>query len=43
MWQTAFTYLKVIGWGWFYLTTILNDCSHYVIGWKLCGTCGPKI
>lgn len=22
MWQTDFTYLKVIGWGWFYLSTI---------------------
>jgi putative transposase len=38
MWQTDFTYLKVIGWGWFYLSTILDDFSRYVIGWKLCGT-----
>jgi transposase InsO family protein len=38
MWQTDFTYLKVIGWGWFYLSTILDDYSRYVIGWKLCGT-----
>jgi transposase InsO family protein len=37
-WQTDFTYLKVIGWGWFYLSTILDDFSRYVIGWKLCGT-----
>ena len=36
MWQTDFTYLKVIGWGWFYLSTILDDYSRYVIGWKLC-------
>ncbi len=24
-WQADFTYLKVIGWGWFYLGTILDD------------------
>ena len=38
MWQTDFTYLKVVGWGWFYLSTILDDYSRYVVGWKLCGT-----
>ncbi|MGL4438860.1 MAG: IS3 family transposase [Bosea sp. (in: a-proteobacteria)] len=37
LWQTDFTYLKVIGWGWFYLSTILDDYSRYVVGWKLCG------
>ena len=36
MWQTDFTYLKVIGWGWYYLSTILDDFSRYVIAWKLC-------
>ncbi|WP_433850417.1 IS3 family transposase [Brucella pseudogrignonensis] len=36
MWQTDFTYLKVIGWGWLYLSTILDDYSRYIIAWKLC-------
>ncbi len=36
MWQTDFTYLKIIGWGWMYLSTILDDFSRYVIAWKLC-------
>jgi putative transposase len=38
MWQTDFTYLKVIGWGWMYLSTILDDFSRYIIAWKLCTT-----
>ncbi len=38
LWQTDFTYLKVIGWGWFYLSTILDDLSRYIIAWKLCTT-----
>jgi putative transposase len=36
MWQTDFTYLKIIGWGWPYLSTILDGFSHYVIAWELC-------
>ncbi len=35
MWQTDFTYFRVIGWGWFYLSTILDDYSHYIVSWKL--------
>lgn len=38
MWQTDFTYLKIIGWGWHYLSTILDDYSRYIIAWKLCTT-----
>ena len=38
LWQTDFTYLKVIGWGWFYLSTILDDFSRYIIAYKLCTT-----
>lgn len=36
MWQTDFTYFKIIGWGWFYLSTILDDYSRYIVHWELC-------
>ena len=35
-WQTDFTYFKIIGWGWYYLSTILDDFSRYIITWELC-------
>lgn len=41
LWQTDFTYLKAIGWGWFYLSTILDDYSRYIIAWRLCTTMLP--
>ena len=38
MWQIDFTYLKIVHWGWFYLVTILDDYSRYIVHWKLCKT-----
>ena len=35
LWQTDFTYFKIIGWGWYYLSTVLDDYSRYIIAWKL--------
>lgn len=38
LWQTDFTYLKVLGWGWYYLSTILDDYSRFIVHWDLCKT-----
>jgi len=35
LWQTDFTQFKVVGWGWYYLSTVLDDYSRYIIAWKL--------
>ena len=35
LWQTDFTYFKIVGWGWYFLSNILYDYSRYIITWKL--------
>ena len=38
MWQTDFTQFKVVGWGWYYLCTVLDDFSRYILAWRLAPT-----
>lgn len=36
MWQTDFTYFRIKGWGDYYLSSILDDYSRYIVHWELC-------
>ena len=38
LWQTDFTYLRIVGWGWYYLSTVLDDYSRYILAWTLTTT-----
>ena len=38
MWQTDFRYFKIIGWGWYYLSSVLDDYSRFIVAWRLCAS-----
>ena len=42
MWQTDFTQFKVVDWGYYYLCTILDDYSRYILAWRLASTMGSR-
>jgi transposase InsO family protein len=35
MWATDCSYLKVFGWGYYYLITVMDDYSRYILSWDL--------
>ena len=43
LWQTDFTYLHVVGWGWYYLSTVLDDYSRYILAWTLRTSMGATV
>ncbi len=35
MWATDASYFRVVGWGYYYLVTVMDDYSRFIISWKL--------
>jgi transposase InsO family protein len=35
LWATDCAHLKVIGWGYYYLVTVMDDYSRYILSWEL--------
>jgi putative transposase len=35
MWATDCSYFKVVGWGYYYLVTVMDDYSRYILAWRL--------
>ena len=33
---------KIVGWGWYYLSTVLDDYSRYILAWKLTTNMGNE-
>jgi len=35
LWATDASYFRVIGWGYYYLVTVMDDFSRFILAWKL--------
>ena len=35
MWATDASYFRVMGWGYYYLVTVMDDYSRFILAWKL--------
>jgi transposase InsO family protein len=35
LWATDCAHLKVIDWGWYYLVTVMDDFSRFILAWEL--------
>ena len=35
LWATDCAHLKVVGWGWYYLVTVMDDHSRMILAWEL--------
>ena len=35
LWATDCAHLKIVGWGWYYLVTVMDDFSRFILAWEL--------
>ena len=35
LWATDASYFRVVGWGYYYLVTVMDDFSRFILAWKL--------
>jgi len=35
MWATAASYFRVVGWGYYYMVTVMDAYSRFILAWKL--------
>ena len=35
LWATDASYFRLVGWGYYYLVTVMDDYSRFILSWKL--------